>query len=648
MLRTALLLSLVACPLAALAQSDLRVIMHMTNDEIVTVWGDNSGPGVARDVVMLVDIPPALTVRGFWQATNCDTSQRPVRCTAATMTGREGLLLEFNVAAPNADATHTITATITGADADANPADNTAAVTFSTRLRTDFHNHVEPSVARAEPGRTHTFTALLRNVSVAVPTDIRVQFDVTNGTLESIAPPPAFTCTLDATRGVCTATELVPGCLCSGPFAVTVRAQSDRAGGETLLAMSSTSNLPDAYPYAAAATLQSYRMIAVTTTADSGPGSLRAAIDEANASCAPGPCKVVFEIPEPVPAEGWFTLVPETELPAIVTDRVDVDGSTQTRFTGDTNPAGPEIAIDGGLALRGLRVYSPCELVVQGLAIGNFTGGDGLRAGGDRRCGSYVGDRHLVTNNFIGIRPDGTPWPNQRGLHLDTSIMWIEVADNHVRHNLWSGIWAWKGSPQIVRNRIEDNGKSGIFLGPETQSVRIRGNTIARNAEMGVAIAPGSALYDVRHNSMIANGGLGIDIGLDGRSPVDTDDTDAPSNAPVLLGAYYDAARDRTLVTLSLQTTRLGPYLGTVFFEFYVNAGPDGDGERPIMEWPGGYPGDGTPFTVELYGDYRGKWINATSTRTHSWFVRTPGQPRTNFTGDGSWTSELSNAVPVM
>src|SRR5262249_3266732 len=123
-----------------------------------------------------------------------------------------------------------------------------------------------------------------------------------------------------------------------------------------------------------------YRWITVSNTNDDGPGSLRDAINIANAgtNCTPGPCRIVFEIPAPVPPEGWFTITPVTPLPDIVADRVTLEGPRQTAFTGDTNPNGPEIAIDGHLAHRGLKMLASCENMVEGLAIGNFDEDQGL------------------------------------------------------------------------------------------------------------------------------------------------------------------------------------------------------------------------------------------------------------------------------
>src|SRR5262245_13861297 len=68
----------------------------------------------------------------------------------------------------------------------------------------------------------------------------------------------------------------------------------------------------------------------VTTTADSGAGSLRKAIDDANAN--PGADSIHFNIV----GSGVHTIAPATPLPAI-TGQVTIDGYTQPGASANTN-----------------------------------------------------------------------------------------------------------------------------------------------------------------------------------------------------------------------------------------------------------------------------------------------------------------------
>jgi parallel beta-helix repeat protein len=146
-------------------------------------------------------------------------------------------------------------------------------------------------------------------------------------------------------------------------------------------------------------------VFSVTTTGDSGPGSLRAAIDSANA--AAGPDAIVFAIP--VTASGfngqWFTIRPITQLPALTDDGTTIDGSTQTASTGDTNPAGPEIELNGGLAPVGTDglVISSSNDTINGLVVNGFKG---VPAGGNGIIVSGSGT--IVTGSFIGLDATGS------------------------------------------------------------------------------------------------------------------------------------------------------------------------------------------------------------------------------------------------
>lgn len=76
---------------------------------------------------------------------------------------------------------------------------------------------------------------------------------------------------------------------------------------------------------------------AVAHTNDSGPGSLRQAIADASANPATADT-IVFNIPASDPGfnGSTFTIQPLSELPVL--RAATIDGTTQTAFTGDTNP----------------------------------------------------------------------------------------------------------------------------------------------------------------------------------------------------------------------------------------------------------------------------------------------------------------------
>src|SRR5262245_22311506 len=121
----------------------------------------------------------------------------------------------------------------------------------------------------------------------------------------------------------------------------------------------------------------------VTTTAGRGPGSLRHAILDANAN--PGPDTITFNIG----GGGVQTNAPTRSLP-VITDAVDIDGTTQPGYVGK-----PLIVLTGSSAgpnASGIRIAAG-NSTVKGLVINGF-GGDGIvltRRGGNAIVGNYIG-----------------------------------------------------------------------------------------------------------------------------------------------------------------------------------------------------------------------------------------------------------------
>ena len=131
-------------------------------------------------------------------------------------------------------------------------------------------------------------------------------------------------------------------------------------------------------------------IFAVTTTADSGPGSLREAILDANQTG--GSTTIVFAIP----GTGVQRIALLSPLPAI-SHAVLIDGFSQPSYAGT-----PLILIDGSNAgpTDGLTLLGS-GATVRGLAIGEFAGSGHLDRGTDR-CPQR--DRR----QRLGIDPNGT------------------------------------------------------------------------------------------------------------------------------------------------------------------------------------------------------------------------------------------------
>src|SRR4051812_4310875 len=112
----------------------------------------------------------------------------------------------------------------------------------------------------------------------------------------------------------------------------------------------------------------------VNSTADSGGGTLRDAIIQADNGVCSIPCSIVFNIPGPVPDSGYFTIKPLSPLPPITWYATSIFGGTQTLFTGDTNPFGPEVEIDGSQAgnTSGFKFFFSESCTIDGLAINGF------------------------------------------------------------------------------------------------------------------------------------------------------------------------------------------------------------------------------------------------------------------------------------
>jgi hypothetical protein len=208
----------------------------------------------------------------------------------------------------------------------------------------------------------------------------------------------------------------------------------------------------------------------VTTTADSGPGSLREAIELANLS--PTSDDVRFNIP----GEGWYrSIVPLTPLPAIAAPLL-IDATTQPGYV-----RSPVVELNGqaaGLGANGLTVSAP-QSTIRGLAINRFAG-HGIVATGPVPAGPGTpalpgGTGLRVEMNYVGTDVTGTVDLGNGGAGVVVSAAGVVV-----------GAAPTGTATPVGRNVISGNGFAGVWVvapaGQSVSSVNLPGNLIGTNA----------------------------------------------------------------------------------------------------------------------------------------------------------------------
>ena len=300
----------------------------------------------------------------------------------------------------------------------------------------------------------------------------------------------------------------------------------------------------------------------VTNTNDSGAGSLRQAILDANNN--PGLDTIAFNIPGP----GVRTISPTSALPT-VTDPVIIDGYTQPGASQNTLAAGDDanllIELEGSSAggTSGLRI-SAGSSTVRGLVINRFV----LPSGGDDTLGNGIllegigGDQ--ITGNFLGTDAGGTlARPNTNAGVFVSSPNNVVGGTTPEARNVISGNAPFDGVYVSPANGIGDSSGNviqGNFIGTQADGVsplgnaRIgvtfahgahdnvvggtsasSGNVIAFNVN-GVVVGtagfgfPDSTGISVLGNNIFSNAGLGIDLAGDGVTANDDCDTDTGPN----------------------------------------------------------------------------------------------------------------------
>ena len=211
-------------------------------------------------------------------------------------------------------------------------------------------------------------------------------------------------------------------------------------------------------------------LFTVTKTADSGTGTLRWAIEQANANS--GHDYIDFNIPMTDSGydaqKGIWTIYLQTPLILTNPGGVGIYGESQTDKKGDTNPLGPEIAISGFSLTSGpIFDLQADNNIIGGFSLHSNRYGAGIEIGSNSR-------NNLIAENFIGIRADRSlGWGNKYGIRVLSGSHHNKIVSNTISH--------------ITHDGIEIQGPAG-------------NNTIGLN-EIGI---------DPDKTVKIANGGNGI------------------------------------------------------------------------------------------------------------------------------------------
>ena len=252
----------------------------------------------------------------------------------------------------------------------------------------------------------------------------------------------------------------------------------------------------------------------VTTTADSGPGSLRQVILDANAN--PGADTITFAIGA---SGSQQTIQPTSALPTI-TDPVTIDGWSQGG-SGYTGP--PLIELNGALAgssVNGLNITSGGSvvrgLVVNGFAIGGSASGIRLQTGGDNWIyGNYIGTNFAGDTrvaNTRGIWIDGGSSHNRIGTNADGINDTAErnVISANVEQNIWIYQPATTGN-KIMGNYIGLNAAGITAVGTNNQTVAATG-ILVQEASYTVIGTDGDGQGDALEGNVISGSILNINL----------------------------------------------------------------------------------------------------------------------------------------
>ena len=262
-------------------------------------------------------------------------------------------------------------------------------------------------------------------------------------------------------------------------------------------------------------TLENRRLMAtltVTSNADAGPGTLRDAINQANAT--PAADVVNFSIGSGAVGIGLFSGL-------TATNPITIDATTQPGYAGS-----PIVRLNDSNSVGFCLSLNGAGSVVRGLSITGF----GNPATANDGTGVIVNATSTIEKCYIGLRPDGGSTANE-GDGIAINAANTVILDNVISGNGKDGVQVNADYANFTGNLIGTDPTGSLARPNLANGIRVqtgfdaqvfgqdRLNVISGNGQAGILLVAGGARILSNHigvtksgNAILANGTYGVHI----------------------------------------------------------------------------------------------------------------------------------------